>query len=361
MRETHRRLDGVTLPATDPFWDKYYPPNGWGCRCQVTKVRRGKYSSTDPKQAMKDGDEMTDDIKQRIFRYNAGKDLKLFPPKHPYYKAPAAAKKAIKELTEEQKKDKRVAEMRAQLPDTLTDAEKDAKAVNNYEIEKALGVTMGKPMTVEQADKQNANPHRVEEFILDPKGIYVDKKGNKYRKNPDYNKHRDEPFTINCQTCTPAYALRLMGFDITAKGNTKGSKLEFLSWGFNAWSVWKNIDGTPAKHTTVNSFLDSHKFKQMTPKRWMQFFDETCKEEGVYALSIGWKGRGGHMTVLQRFKDGELRYIEPQHDNSKGSANEWNDINELASKGGTTQHDCRGIMRIDNKLFNTECLEIFGI
>lgn len=170
VRPDHAALDGITLPADDPFWSKYYPPNGWGCRCQAVQVRRSKYQPSDPKEAMKLGDEATDTLKQRMFRYNAGTEMQLFPPKHPYYKAPAAAKKVIKQLTAEQKKNKRVAELRAQLPDNLTDAEKDAKALNNYEIAEKLGVKVGKPMSVEQADKQHANPKHVEKFILDPKG-----------------------------------------------------------------------------------------------------------------------------------------------------------------------------------------------
>lgn len=44
---------------------------------------------------MKRGDNCTDGVKQRMFRYNPGKTLQLFPPKHPYKKAPAEVKKAI--------------------------------------------------------------------------------------------------------------------------------------------------------------------------------------------------------------------------------------------------------------------------
>ena len=43
VRADHAALDGTTLPPSDPFWDRYYPPNGWGCRCTAVQVRIGKY------------------------------------------------------------------------------------------------------------------------------------------------------------------------------------------------------------------------------------------------------------------------------------------------------------------------------
>ena len=98
VREEHALLHNTTLPASDPFWDKYYPPNGWNCRCTVVQVRKGKYPTSDPQLAMKRGDNCTDGVKQRMFRYNPGKTLQLFPPKHPYYKAPNDAKKTIEEV-----------------------------------------------------------------------------------------------------------------------------------------------------------------------------------------------------------------------------------------------------------------------
>ena len=98
VREDHRLLHGTTLPLSDPFWDKYYPPNGWGCRCTVVQVRKGKYPLSDPKLAMLRGDNATDTSKLKIFRYNPGKSMTLFPPKHPYYKAPAEAKAVCNEL-----------------------------------------------------------------------------------------------------------------------------------------------------------------------------------------------------------------------------------------------------------------------
>ena len=69
----------------------------------------------------------------------------------------------------------RIDEMIAEMPDYLTGEEKMAIARNNLEMEKALKIKKGKPMDVDKADKQNANPKHVEEYILDSKGIYRDK------------------------------------------------------------------------------------------------------------------------------------------------------------------------------------------
>ena len=91
----------------------------------------------------------------------------------------------------------------------------------------------------------------------------------------------------------------------------------------------------------------------------MEYFNEVCKEEGVYELCIGWKSGGGHATILQRFADGELRYIEPQSDNSAGSGMEWKDVKYLCEIGAATSHNCRGVLRIDNKLFDVSFLDIF--
>lgn len=38
-RPEHARLDGTIRPAGDKFWDKFYPPNGFNCRCRVQSLR----------------------------------------------------------------------------------------------------------------------------------------------------------------------------------------------------------------------------------------------------------------------------------------------------------------------------------
>lgn len=38
VREEHEAIDGVRLPKDDPFWKKFFPPNGWNCRCQAVPI-----------------------------------------------------------------------------------------------------------------------------------------------------------------------------------------------------------------------------------------------------------------------------------------------------------------------------------
>lgn len=37
-RREHRAWHNTVLPVDHPFWDKHYPPNGWGCRCTVQQL-----------------------------------------------------------------------------------------------------------------------------------------------------------------------------------------------------------------------------------------------------------------------------------------------------------------------------------
>lgn len=84
VRESHRRLDGITLPKDDPFWDKYYPPNGFGCRCGVVQVRASKYPASDSKAAMDSGDEATAGKHAEMFRFNPGKQRAAYPAYNSY-------------------------------------------------------------------------------------------------------------------------------------------------------------------------------------------------------------------------------------------------------------------------------------
>ncbi len=84
VRPEHAALNRVTLPMSDPFWETYYPPNGWSCRCSAVQVLKWKYDKTDPKEAMDRGKEALDGERYNIFRFNSGKQQKAVPDYNPY-------------------------------------------------------------------------------------------------------------------------------------------------------------------------------------------------------------------------------------------------------------------------------------
>lgn len=75
VRDDHRKLDGLILPITDPFWKSHTPPLGWGCRCEVIQ--------TDAPTDKKEGYEKTEAPKG--FDGNPGIDRKIFSDTAGYY------------------------------------------------------------------------------------------------------------------------------------------------------------------------------------------------------------------------------------------------------------------------------------
>jgi phage putative head morphogenesis protein, SPP1 gp7 family len=76
VRESHALLDGIRKLKTDDFWNKYYPPNGFRCRCNVIE------STSDTETP--DGEIQKPPVPE-MFQVNLAKRGLAFPPKHPYY------------------------------------------------------------------------------------------------------------------------------------------------------------------------------------------------------------------------------------------------------------------------------------
>ena len=271
----------------------------------------------------------------------------------------------------------RALDMINKMPNNLTNLEKLAIAERNLKLEKQLGQPMGERMSISEADKQKANPHYdpdASAYQLDPEGPLEDKEGNRYRYDPDPKYE----YSINCATCAPAYALRLMGFDITAKGNTEGSLNEWLSEN-HSFDIWENIDGSKPQPSITYDWMKENGLESMSSDDYKKYFDDTCKEEGVYVLTLFWATEGGHATILQRDHDGNLYWIEPQVYDSEASQDGKRTIDDFLSHNGglhpnpyparrvkdangNTCYDNQGepiviqegIMRVDNKLLKDD-------
>lgn len=252
---------------------------------------------------------------------------------------------------------------------------------NNKALEEALGIKQGTKMSIEEADRQNANPKHTYEYIADPQGVFYYYAGEVYmygelpeearnnmekvtrcRKNPDYKRE----FSVNCATCAAAYALRLRGFDVKAKGNPekRGNRNTWLS-GCHSFDIWENVDGTNATPTHYADWMKKNGLAEMSPGDYKRFFEEECKEEGVYIVTVKWRGKGAHATILQRDKDG-LHYIEPQvYDERKNQYHDGRDgrrsIDDLVNRMASVQPVEKGVMRVDNKLFKSEYVNLFEV
>jgi SPP1 gp7 family putative phage head morphogenesis protein len=86
-REEHLALDGKAFMSDDPFWDTYYPPNGWGCRCYVTtksvsgaerdgvEIARSGDDETPPPMKDKDGNPVDwQKFGDPAWKYNVGRE-----------------------------------------------------------------------------------------------------------------------------------------------------------------------------------------------------------------------------------------------------------------------------------------------
>lgn len=234
---------------------------------------------------------------------------------------------------------------------------------NMKDIENSLGIKKGRPMTYEEADKQSANPRHVNEYIADASSrIKIRGTNIHVRKNPLYDAAKHKQYGINCQTCAPAYALREWGFNIYAKGNTKalGDLSNYLSKGNNWLETWTEKDGSAVSITSFKDYLKAHpSWKHMTQQRYLQYFDDVCKEEGTYEVGLSWEPRGGHCTIVKRFSDGSIKYIEPQEDNSEGSGFEEKNIKYLCANMRKDPILKDGAIKVSDKLLNIKYVSIF--
>lgn len=89
VRAEHDRLNGIVLPADDPFWSQYYPPNGWRCRCSVKPLTDAQLEKQNLRPADSDLAQQAakKEVKDDYWKHNTGMS-ELFDRKGtPYFKA----------------------------------------------------------------------------------------------------------------------------------------------------------------------------------------------------------------------------------------------------------------------------------
>lgn len=264
---------------------------------------------------------------------------------------------------------------------------KDAQSAiirqNRSDVAKALGVELGNPMTIGEADKQSANPNYTYEFSLDPNGDWFRYNGRWYNRKWDIPQEMIEDmqgksllryslptdykyeFGINCATTSAAYALRRGGVPLQAKGNPeKNDNLNTWLSHNQPFDIWNNADGTKATPILYRDWMKEQGygiFKKLTPEDYKTFFEKACKEKGTYIVTTWWKDEGGHATILERDSDGKLYFIEPQvYQDYMTDGEGRRSIDDLVNRMHPNQiWSDNGVMRVDDKLFNLDFVDLF--
>ena len=197
-----------------------------------------------------------------------------------------------------------------------------AIAQNNRELAAVLPVLQGKIMNFTEADGSRCNPNFT---IENAEGL---------------------GYQHNCQTCTMTYELRRRGFNVEAKPSPLVKKVmrEFDLFAASKGANWTlrflNSDRTPVKYKY--SGYDIPKDTIASKNAYIQ--NET-KQQGRYEVYCAWKGKnaGAHVFIVERQKNGELLWFDPQSGRRGGA---FKDYLQRMSKLKIS------ILRIDDKLIN---------
>ncbi len=310
VRSSHAALDGLILPADDPFWRDHYPPWEWNCRCQVVGVTQEEYDSvreagtfdaTDPDEkagGWKLPPAALDRLHQGQLDDGSG---------HPAYvqrtgslhfdpSGPGLDLAEIQKLYDpddwanfrERMEAEKLADGRsvwewatgkkaAQIAKTHAPAEPEKPrftdpVVKGDPVCDALGCRKGAPFSIEDA-AAIANPH--------------------FKEGPE--------FKTNCQRCVQAYELARRGYDVEAHPSTTKARTSFgteiyrtpnggqakLAWPMQERSVRQQIANAPVGARFV-----------------------------VYRMN---DPTVGHVIVAENTPSG-VRYVDPQNPAASGPA-----------------------------------------
>ena len=81
VRPEHAALNLARYPKKSSFWNNYFPPNGWNCRCFTVN-----YDENTEVNPIVDAPDFGTNEMPTIFKHNPGKEKIIFPNAHPYFR-----------------------------------------------------------------------------------------------------------------------------------------------------------------------------------------------------------------------------------------------------------------------------------
>lgn len=192
---------------------------------------------------------------------------------------------------------------------------------NNRDLDQALPVMQGKIMNITEADRGHANPH-YKDADASAAGYYD-----------------------NCQTCTMAYELRRRGFHVEAAPNPVAEGFKKMR-DFSQFCARNGVEWTD-RFLTADGKAAEYKYstslKEDSVDAKKAFIDAQTSGKGRYEVYCTWKTGNAHVFIVERMKDGELLWFDPQTARRGGSFD-----GSLA----LMEKNLIGVLRIDDKIIN---------
>lgn len=192
---------------------------------------------------------------------------------------------------------------------------------NIRDLDQALPVMQGKIMNFTEADRGHANPHF-----------------------PEANS-KEAGYHDNCQTCTMAYELRRRGFPVEAVPNPIADGYKNMR-DFSQFCARNGIEWTDRYLTADGKAADyawSHRLTEDTVTAKNAFIEAQTAAHGRYEVYCAWKTGNAHVFIVERQKNGELLWFDPQ---TARRGKSFNDSLALMIK------EQIGVLRIDDKIIN---------
>lgn len=229
----------------------------------------------------------------------------------------------------ERMKDTELKEKKEQLGQESEKKEKFTEF--DEQMKSLLGVERGEPMSTDEADQKNANPHY---------GELVD--GN------------DQSYTCNCQTCVVAYELRKRGYDVEAQG--VGSKI-----GEYDNPIQERIANDPTlmftSHVKQNRLSELIMFSNNKFSDYVRNLRNAVAEEGRYFITLKSSiGNSGHITTIEN-NGGKIFLVDPQ----KGyKVNLMDDqaVREFYYRWDIKDPQMNRVFKVDDLEFNPDLVKI---
>ena len=308
VRSSHAALDGLILPADDPFWRDHYPPWEWNCRCQVVGVTEeqyngaktvGSFDATDPDEkagGWKLPPAALDRLHQGQLDDGSGHPAYVqrtgslhFDPSGPGLDLaeiqkrydPADWANFRRQMEAEKLADGRsvwdwaTGKKAAQIAKTHAPAEPEKPrftdpVVKGDPVCDALGCRKGAPFSIEDAAA-----------IVNPR----------FKEGPE--------FKTNCQRCVQAYELARRGYDVEANARPQ-SGYNPIKYGAELFLA-RDGSGRPARFQYNMTEAEVRAVIAGTPG------------EARFIVTVRWRSNPslGHGFIAEKTPGG-IRFIDPQ-------------------------------------------------